>query len=62
MDLPDVTCKYCGVTGQVRVEMRLVAKPAGTYSLAGAQMKVSATSWPWAVCDACGHESKARKD
>lgn len=62
IDLSSVTCKYCGTSGKVRLEMRLVAKELGTFSLAGAQPKVSAYRWPWAVCDACGHESRGQAD
>jgi len=53
-------CKYCGVTDQIRIEFRLVAKPLGTWSLSGAQLKTSAYRWPWAICDNCGHESKGK--
>lgn len=48
------TCARCNTDGTLRIEYRLEAKPLGTYSLAGAQMKVAATRWPWMVCDACG--------
>jgi hypothetical protein len=43
-----------------RVEWRLEAKPIGTFSLAGQQMKVTATEWPWLVCDGCGRESRGK--
>ncbi|ARD42503.1 hypothetical protein [Actinomyces gaoshouyii] len=48
------TCARCGIDGQLRIEYRMEAKPLGTFSLAGAQMKVAATRWPWMVCGACG--------
>lgn len=62
------TCRYCGVTGAVRIEWRqsLVSKPLGTFSLAGVGLKTSAVeaAWPWAVCQpehgGCGHESRGR--
>ena len=61
-DLSTATCKYCHATGAIVIEWRdeLHAKPLGSFSLAGHQMKVSATevSWPWAVCTSCGHESR----
>lgn len=43
------TCPQCGSTG-FRVEYVLAAKPLGTFSLAGAQMKVSAVRAPKIVC------------
>lgn len=61
-DLSAATCRHCGTTGQIRVETRTEfhARPLGTYSLAGQWPKVSAArvEWPWAVCGACGHESR----
>jgi hypothetical protein len=42
-------CPRCGSTG-FRVESVLVAKPLGSFSLAGAQMKVSATTAPKITC------------
>lgn len=56
-------CTRCGAR-TLRVELReeLVAKPLGTFSLAGVNPKVSAVSrdWPWAVCDTCGGESRGK--
>lgn len=43
------TCPQCGNTG-FRVEFVLVAKPLGTFSLAGAQMKTSAVRAPKIIC------------
>ena len=51
-------CKHCGEEFPLRVEWRLVAKPLGTWSLAGAQMKTVATNTPFAICDNCGRESQ----
>ncbi len=57
-------CKHCGPDHPLRIEYReqLEAKPLGSFSLAGAQMKFSAVKrqWPWAVCDNCKRESKGR--
>jgi hypothetical protein len=53
-------CRDCGPAGKLRIVHRLVARPIGTFSLAGAQMKVSAYWWPWMVCDNCGGESKGK--
>jgi hypothetical protein len=55
----DNFCKYCGHVG-LKIEWRLEAKPLGTFSLAGQQMKVSALEWPWAICPGCKHESKGK--
>lgn len=61
--LAGVPCVKCGALA-LRVEARdeLVARPIGTYSLAGAQLKTSVVerSWPWAVCDGCGGESRGK--
>lgn len=61
--VPDVPCTKCGAE-KLRIEMRpvLVAKPPGSYSLAGVQMKHSAVAgeWPWMVCDGCGAECEGR--
>lgn len=51
------SCQYCGHKG-LRIVWRLRPSQIGTFSLSGAQMKVSARDWPWAVCDGCGHESR----
>jgi hypothetical protein len=55
-------CKHCGPQQPLRIEMReeLVAKPIGTFSLAGQTVKFSTVKrgWPWAVCDNCGRESR----
>jgi len=59
-------CKYCGPEQALRIEMReeFEAKPLGSFSLAGAQIKFSATKreWPYAVCDGCGRESRGKVD
>lgn len=53
------TCRYCG-HGAIRVEERLEALPEGAYSLAGEQDKVAARTWPYAVCEGCGHTSRGQ--
>ncbi|GHG59147.1 hypothetical protein GCM10012320_33120 [Sinomonas cellulolyticus] len=50
-------CRYCGAWS-IFVELRLEARPVGSFSLAGAMPKASASTWPYAVCDACGHGSR----
>jgi len=56
-------CPVCGEAGGMGVRERLVARPIGSFSLAGAQMKVSA-NWRWeyrcSLCDACG-EAEPKK-
>jgi hypothetical protein len=46
-------CPDCGSDGTISVWPVLVAKPLGTFSLAGAQMKVSAVQAAVARCSAC---------
>lgn len=61
--LAGVACVYCGVA-DLRVELRprITARPLGTWSLAGAQLKTSAvqTMWPHGVCGNCGHVSEGK--
>ena len=52
--LRQVVCPGCGEVGSLGVELRLVAKPIGSFSLAGAQMKVSAREVPHLVCTTVG--------
>lgn len=51
------TCRHCRHVG-IRIEMRLETAPLGSFSLAGAQAKVTAREWPYAVCEGCGHVSR----
>jgi hypothetical protein len=58
-------CPECGErTLQLVFREGLVAKPLGSFSLAGMQPKVSAhkVMWPWAVCSRpeCSFEKKAK--
>ncbi len=57
-------CRKCGAD-ELYVELReeIVARPPLSWSLSGNQPKTSATSvpWPWAVCGACGSESKGKR-
>lgn len=59
-------CPQCGEVGKLRIEYRdkLVAKPLGSFSLAGAQMKVSArrVQAPFLCCDACGLALEGKKE
>lgn len=47
-------CPSCGEPGTLSLGSALVAKPIGTFSLAGAGMKVSAVLRPTLSCSACG--------
>lgn len=47
-------CPQCGAVGTVDLTPVLVAKPLGSFSLAGAQLKVPAWSGYALVCSACG--------
>jgi len=59
-----IPCRDCG-DAVLRLEYRttLVAKPLGTWSLAGVQDKRSAVEidWPWCVCDSCKAECKGKR-
>src|SRR5580693_4085319 len=61
-DMSAMNCKHCGPGFALRIEMReeLQAKPLGSFSLAGNQLKFSTIKhdWPWAVCDNCKRESR----
>lgn len=46
-------CPSCGATGTLALDEVLSANPIGSFSLAGAQMKVTAKAKPrltWSVC------------
>jgi hypothetical protein len=62
--LARVECPGCHGVGTLALEYLLVAKPFGTYSLAGAQPKVAAYEWPYLVCAAegCGFAKAAKKE
>lgn len=47
-------CPDCGQTGGLTIGTRLVARPLGTWSLAGAQMKTSARTMAELACSRCG--------
>lgn len=47
-------CPVCGAAGTLQVDVRLVASPIGSFSLAGAMPKVSARNRPLLTCSACG--------
>lgn len=59
--LEEATCQKCFQAGGLTVEYRLTAMPIGSFSLAGAQMKVSALEWPWLMCRHCGAECQGKQ-
>lgn len=50
--LKTTVCPGCGTVGSVTVGEVLVARPLGTWSLAGMQPKVTTVSTPALVCGA----------
>lgn len=57
----DLTCPNCGVTGTLQIVQRLLAKPIGSHSLAGVQLKTTAIEWPFLMCtvNGCGFQQVA---
>ena len=53
-------CPACGVRGSVELTVILQAKPVGTFSLAGQQMKFSAARATRYDCTACGATGMAQ--
>jgi hypothetical protein len=51
-------CPECG--GTLSVVEKFVAKPLGTWSLAGAQPKATGRFWPHLVCDGCDLSKPAK--
>lgn len=49
-----VPCPQCGEAGKLGIYRVLMAKPIGSFSLSGAQMKVSAQDAPVLACGHCG--------
>ncbi len=53
-------CPNCQATGTIVIDFELRARPIGSFSLAGAQMKVSAEQVAIAECTACGARTPGR--
>ena len=49
-----VPCPECEFSGKLGIYRTLYAKPVGSFSLAGAQLKVSAYEVPILACGHCG--------
>lgn len=50
MKLDTTPCPDCEATGTLTINIKLVASPLGSHSLAGAQVKVSARERPVLSC------------
>ena len=59
-ELEAATCTRCGTQGGLKVEYRLEARPTGSFSLSGNQMKFSAVEWPWLICMNCNATCKGK--
>jgi ribosomal protein S27AE len=61
--LADKACTECGAHAYW-IDMRetMIAKPLGSFSLPGNQVKFSAMlkPWPWIVCGNCGFEERGK--
>ena len=53
-------CPSCGATGGLTLTPVMVAKPAGSYSLSGAQDKTAAIDAARLSCAACGFTATGR--
>lgn len=60
-DVSDTPCPACGQT-TLSIEERFEPKPVGTWSLAGAQMKLTGKMWPYVRCSNCGVEARGKID
>lgn len=60
--MPERPCPWCTEQGGLEICLRLKAKPIGSFSLAGAQVKVSATSTPVLCCSRCKWELDGKFD
>ena len=63
MKVNDAACPSClAPPGCLTIDIEMVAKPLGTFSIAGAQMKVTAAMLPVLNCTACGLRIVGRYD
>ena len=60
-DLSDIPCRRCDTTGSLVLEKRLTARPPESQSLAGVQLKLTASEELWMRCTACGAECKGKR-
>lgn len=52
--LRSIACPACGSVGSIKLGTTLVARPLGSWSLSGQQLKVSARETPALVCTTPG--------
>lgn len=52
--LKSIACPDCRTVGSIKLGTTLVARPLGSWSLAGQQLKVSTVEYPALVCTAPG--------
>jgi hypothetical protein len=55
-------CPVCHATGTLSVGQRIVVRPLGSFSLAGAQLKAPGRVYPVLTCTECGLEVVGRYD
>lgn len=55
----ETPCPRCGELS-LKIEWKLHAKPLGSFSVAGQQMKLVCQEWPYLVCKSCGVEAPAK--
>jgi hypothetical protein len=60
-DLSTLPCPQCENVGTLYIGTVLQAKPIGSFSLAGNQMKVSANAVPGIRCSSCSFVKPARR-
>lgn len=52
-ELAATPCPQCEAVGTLSMQWKLVARPLGSHSLAGAQVKLSARETPYIECSEC---------
>jgi hypothetical protein len=60
--LATAPCPNCGMPGTLSITMKFIARPLGTFSLSGQQMKVAAEERPVLGCSNCPYEVVGRLD
>lgn len=60
--LPKVLCPWCVHAGGLGIWFKWVAKPIGSFALAGTQIKLSVSQEPVLKCTLCKEEISGRVD
>lgn len=55
-------CPQCKIVGGLNIEIKFVAEPFGSWSLAGAQTKTTGQTLPVLQCDNCDFDLVGRFD